>query len=138
MGKSGDNRINKKFSFSLPVNTKTLQSAQNRSSGSGVTKRGKRGAICAGCERRFPAVKVIKIVVVATAALHGLVRCFVVDLSNYRCILKSCLSFFVMNRKNFKQAFFHQLMCFLSVFNFVVTLNFHVIHHVIMSFDKKS
>ena len=23
-------------------------------------------------------------------------RCFVVDLSNYRCILKSCLSFFAM------------------------------------------
>ena len=36
-------------------------------------------------------------------------RCFDVDLSNYRCILKSCWSFFVMNRKNFKQAFFHQL-----------------------------
>ena len=65
-------------------------------------------------------------------------RCFVVDLSNYRCILKSCLSFFVMNRENFKQAFYHQLMCFLSVFNFVVTLNFLVIRHVIMSFDKKS
>ena len=65
-------------------------------------------------------------------------RCFVVDLSNYRCILKSCLSFFVMNRENFKQAFFHQLMCFLSVFSFVVTLNFHVIRHVIMSFDKNS
>ena len=65
-------------------------------------------------------------------------RCFVVDLS-YRCILKSnCLSFFVMNRENFKQAFFHQLMFFLSVFNFVVTLNFQVIRHVIMSFDKKS
>ena len=62
-------------------------------------------------------------------------RCFVLDVSNYRCILKSCLSFFVMN---FKQAFFHQLMCFLSVFNFVMTLNFHVIRHVIMSFDKKS
>ena len=61
------------------------------------------------------------------------------DLSIYRCILKSnCLSFFVMNRENFKQAFFRQLMCFLSVFNFVVTLNFHVIRHVIMSFDKKS
>ena len=66
-------------------------------------------------------------------------RCVVVDLSIYRCILKSnCMSFFVMNRENFKQAFFHQLMCFLSVFNFVVTLNFHVIRHVIMSFDKKS
>ena len=65
-------------------------------------------------------------------------RCLVVDLSNYRCILKSCLSFFVMNRENFKQAFFHQLMCFFSVFNFVVTLSFHVIRHVIMSFDKKS
>ena len=64
-------------------------------------------------------------------------RCCVVDLSNYRCILKSFLSFFVMNRENFKQAFFHQLMYqyFLSVFNFVVTLNFHVIRHVIMSFD---
>ena len=45
-------------------------------------------------------------------------RCFVVDLSIYRCIFKSnCLSFFVMNRENFKQPFFHQLMCFLSVFN---------------------
>ena len=65
-------------------------------------------------------------------------RCFVVDLSIYRCILKSCLSFFVMNREKFKQAFFHQLMCFLSVFNFVVTINFHVIRHVIISFDKKS
>ena len=65
-------------------------------------------------------------------------RCFVVDLSNYRCILKSCLSFFVMNRENFQQSFFHHLMCFLSVFNFVVTLNFHVIRHVIMSFHKKS
>ena len=43
-----------------------------------------------------------------------------------------------MNRENFKQAFFHLLMCFLSVFNFVVTLNFHVIRHVIMSFNKKS
>ena len=43
-----------------------------------------------------------------------------------------------MNRENFKQTFFHQLMCFLSAFNFVVTLNFHVIRHVIMSFDKKS
>ena len=65
--------------------------------------------------------------------------CFVVDLSIYRCILKSnCWSFFVMNRENFKQAFFHQLMCFFSVFNFVVTLNFHVIRHVIMSIDKKS
>ena len=63
-------------------------------------------------------------------------RCFVLDLSKYRCILKSCLSFFVMNRENFKQAFFHQLMCFLSVFNFVVTLNFHVIRHVIMSLIK--
>ena len=63
-------------------------------------------------------------------------RCFVVDLSIYRCILKSCLSFFVINRENFKQAFFHQSMYFLSVFNFVVTLNFHVIRHVIMSFDK--
>ena len=64
--------------------------------------------------------------------------CFVVDLSHYyRCILKSCLSFFVKNRENFKQAFFHQLMCFLSVFSFVVTLNFHVIRYVIMSFDKK-
>ena len=32
-------------------------------------------------------------------------RCFVVDLSIYRSILKSnCLSFFVMNRENFKQA----------------------------------
>ena len=62
--------------------------------------------------------------------------CFVVDLFNYRYILKSGLSFLVMNRENFKQAFFHQLMCFLSVFNFVVTLNFHVIRHVIMSFDK--
>ena len=40
-------------------------------------------------------------------------RCFVVDLSNYRCILKSSLSFFVMNRENFKQAFFHQFMHFL-------------------------
>ena len=67
------------------------------------------------------------------------IGCFVVDLSIYRCILKSnCLSFFVMNRENFKQAFFHQLMCFLSAFNFVVILNFHVIRHVIMSFDKKS
>ena len=28
-------------------------------------------------------------------------RCFVVDLSNYRYILKSCLSCFVMNRENF-------------------------------------
>ena len=65
-------------------------------------------------------------------------RCFVVDLSKYRCILKSCLSFFVLKRENFKQAFFHQLMCFLSVFNFVVTSNFHVIRHVIMSFHKKS
>ena len=67
-------------------------------------------------------------------------RCFVVDLSIYHCILKSnyCLSFFVMNRENFKQAFFYQLMCFFSVFNFVVTLNFHVIRHVIKSFDKKS
>ena len=65
-------------------------------------------------------------------------RRFVLDLSIYRCILKSsCLSFFVMNLENFKQAFFHQFMCFLSVFNFVVTLNFHVIRHVIMSFDKK-
>ena len=65
-------------------------------------------------------------------------HCFV-DLSIYRCILKSnCLSFFVMNRENFKQTFFHQLMSFLSVFNFVVTLNFHVIRHVIMSCDKKS
>ena len=64
-------------------------------------------------------------------------RCFVMDLSNYRCILKSCLSIFLLNRENFKQAFFHQLMCFLSVFSFVVTLNFHVIRHVIMSFDKK-
>ena len=43
-----------------------------------------------------------------------------------------------MNRENFNQAFFHQLMCFLSVFNFVVTINFHEIRHVIMSFDKKS
>ena len=64
--------------------------------------------------------------------------CFVVDLSIYRCILKSHLSIFVMNRENFKQAFFHQLMCFLSVFNCVVTLNFHLIRHVIMSFDKKA
>ena len=65
--------------------------------------------------------------------------CFVVDLSIYRCILKSnCVSFFVMNRENFKQAFFHQLMCFLSVFNFVMTSNFHVIRHVVISFDKKS
>ena len=65
-------------------------------------------------------------------------HCFV-DLSIYRSILKSnCLSFFVMNRENFKQAFFHQLMSLLSVFNFVVTLNFHVICHVIMSCDKKS
>ena len=54
-------------------------------------------------------------------AAEGCQRCFVVDLSNYRCILKSCSSFFVMNRENFKQAFFHQLMCFLSVFSFVVT-----------------
>ena len=30
-------------------------------------------------------------------------RCFVVDLSIYRCILKSnCSSFFVMKRENFK------------------------------------
>ena len=65
-------------------------------------------------------------------------RCFDKDLSNYCCVLKSCLPFFVMNRENFNQAFFHQLMCFLSVFNFVVTLNFHVILHVIMSLDKKS
>ena len=65
-------------------------------------------------------------------------RCFIVNLPNYCCILKSCLSFFVMNRENFKQAFFHQSMCFLYVFNFVVALNFHVIRHVIMSFDKKS
>ena len=28
-------------------------------------------------------------------------------------------------------------MRFLSVFNFVVTSNFHVIRHVLMSFDKK-
>ena len=62
-----------------------------------------------------------------------------VDLSIYCCILKfNCYSFFVMNRENFDQAFFHQLMCFLSAFNFVVTLNFYMIRHVIMSFDKKS
>ena len=52
--------------------------------------------------------------------------------------LEILLVVFVMNRENFKQAIFHQLMCFLSVFNFVVTLNFYVIRHVIMSFDKKS
>ena len=65
-------------------------------------------------------------------------RCFVVDLSKYNCVLKSCLPFFVMNRENFMQAFFHQLMCFLFVFNFIVTLNFYVIRRVVMSFDKKS
>ena len=97
--------------------------------------------MCKLCERKFPVVKVIKIVVVATAALgelSTLLRCEFIY-CNYRCILKSCLSFFVMNRENFKQTFFHQLMCFLSVFSFVVTLNFHVIRHVIfviMSFDK--
>ena len=31
-------------------------------------------AVCKLCERRFPAVKVIKIVVVATAALRGVVN----------------------------------------------------------------
>ena len=65
-------------------------------------------------------------------------RCFVVDLSNYRCILKSCLLFFVINGENFRQALFHQFMCFFSVFNFVLTLNFHAIRHVFMSFDIKS